>query len=84
MIAHTSRRGKNDRGPDHGICRIVSLVSNRRLLTVLHCSWEDFVAILRHSYSHSISLRTDFDRLNSWFLNYVQSPALFLRIIGLD
>ncbi len=45
---HTSHNngGKSDRGPDHGNRRLVSLVTNKRVLTILHCIWKDIVATL--------------------------------------
>jgi hypothetical protein len=76
--AQTHEIPVSDRGPDHGNRIIVSLVTNRRLLTVLHCVWKDIVAAPAFILTHFVR------STQSWFLNSTQSPVLFLRVIVLE
>jgi hypothetical protein len=72
----------SDRGPEHGNRRIVSLVSNRRLFTVLQCFWKDIVATPVFILTHFVANRLRSTRL--WLLNSTQSPVFFLRVTVLD
>jgi hypothetical protein len=48
----------SDHGPDHGNHRIVSLVTNRRLFTILHCIWVSFVATPAFILTHFVANRS--------------------------
>jgi hypothetical protein len=49
--------GKSDRGPDHGNRRIVSLVTNRRVINVQHANWKDIVATPAFILTHFVANR---------------------------
>jgi hypothetical protein len=59
---HTKSRRQvivvSDRGPDHGNHRIVSLRTNRRLLTILHCIWVSIVATPAFILTHFVANRS--------------------------
>jgi hypothetical protein len=81
LLPHKITTEVNDRDPEHGNCRIVSLVTNRRLFIVVNCIWESIIATPAYILIYSFAA----NRLRStrlWLLksDIPHSPLLCLQV----